>query len=300
MGKLCSKFFQSESISQVEVEKEIKIPSYKSKADRAYELIENKYNLLQKLNITDFMFALSNFSNEKATLEEDYLLASIEMSMNESFFTEQLPSDMFQSFIENKILKHKMLYTEAGNNEKATSIFKDILLASYNGLALKLSQDAKSKGKEADKSTIIRKCNLIPYGVLMCNGYNYTKIHLIFNLFKTGDVLKTSEQFTEFLLSLFLLASYGMANARNKTSKYEEIGAIEADHLKELLNVSELQDNQNLVKITNEFIFGKDMNTALTYQEFKNKFEDEDKTKSLGYILSLRGIRSMLEANNVD
>lgn len=299
MGKLCSKFSQSEKLP-IEVEKEISIPSFKSIADKDYELIEHKYNFLNKLSIIDYIHSLSSFTNENATLEDDYLLASLEHSMNDDFYNERFSVEMFQSFIENKLLKHKLLYENSGNNEKATGIFKEILIANYNGLALKLSQNAKENGNEtADKQTIAKKSDLIPLGILYCSGYNYSKVRLIFNLFKSNDSFKFCEQFSNFLLSLFLTASYGMANSRNKTSKFDEIGGIDSGRLKELLNTSELRDCQNLVKVTNKLIFGENLSISLTYEEFKSKFSKTEKENSLGFLLSPSGVRFMLQENNV-
>ena len=201
MGKLCSKSSQSVSSAMIETEKEVNLPSYKSESDKYFELIENKFNYLRKLPFIDFLHALVNFSNENATLEEDYTAAKLEHSMNETFFGELFSTDIFQSFLENKILKHKSLYEEAGNNEKATSIFKEVIFAINNGLGTQLAKDAKAKGDEsADKNSIVKKGDAIAYGILYCTGPNYAKIKALFNLFKTGEVIKYSTQFSYYLL----------------------------------------------------------------------------------------------------
>ena len=299
MGKLCSKQTQTTS-NLIETEKEVSLPSYKSDADKFYELQENKYNYFRKLNYADFLYSLVNFSNENATLEDDYSKTNIDFSMNEPFFGDIFSSDIFQSFLENKVLKHKAIYEEAGNNEKITSIFKEGFLAINNGLGLKLAQDAKAKGDEsADKNTIVKKGDVLPIGLLYCVGANYIKIKALFNIFSTDGIIKSSDKFSEFLLSLFIIASYGMASARNKLSKYGEIGEIEKEKLKELLDTSELKDCQNMVDVTNDLIFGTDRETGLNYADFKNLFNEPDKDKSLAYLLSASGARYMLKKNNV-
>ena len=58
---------------------------------------------------------------------------------------------MFQSFIENKILKHKLLYEESQNKETATAIFKKIASESYIGLRKKLAQNFNKNVDEDDK-----------------------------------------------------------------------------------------------------------------------------------------------------
>ena len=126
MGKLCSKQIQSslEQVNGIPQEKEITIPLYKSDADKYFEINEKKYNYLTKINFVDYLESLINFSKENATLDDDYSSITLEHSSNNTFYSESISPDMFQSFIENKILKHKLLYEESQNKETATAIFK--------------------------------------------------------------------------------------------------------------------------------------------------------------------------------
>jgi hypothetical protein len=299
MGQLCGKKAQATS-NLIETEKEITLPSYKSDGDKYYDLQENKYNFLRKINFEDFLYSLVHFSNENATLEDDYQKANINFSMEEPFFCELFSNDIFQSFLENKILKHKAIYAVAGNDEKMTSIFKEGFLAANYGLGVKLAQNAKELGDtNADKNSIIKKGDAIAYGILFCVGANYVKIRALFNLFKKDEILKDSEKLDEFLLSLFIIAGYGMANARNKLSKFDEIGGIEKEKFKELINTSELKDSQNMVQITKKMLFGQDLSVSLNYQNFKDKFELNDKDNSLAFLLSPSGCRYMQQKNNV-
>lgn len=299
MGQLCGKKAQATS-NLIETEKEITLPSYKSDGDKYYDLQENKYNFLRKINFEDFLYSLVHFSNENATLEDDYQKANINFSMEEPFFCELFSNDIFQSFLENKILKHKAIYAIAGNDEKMTSIFKEGFLAANYGLGVKLAQNAKELGDtNADKNSIIKKGDAIAYGILFCVGANYVKIRALFNLFKKDEILKDSEKLDEFLLSLFIIAGYGMASARNKLSKFDEIGGIEKEKLKELINTSELKDSQNMVQITKKMLFGQDLSVSLNYQNFKDKFELNDKDNSLAFLLSPSGCRYMQQKNNV-
>ena len=299
MGKLCTKETQQVT-NLVEHEKEFSIISYKSDADKFYDLQEHKYNYFHKMLFQDFLYSLVIYSTENSTLDDDYNKSNIEYSMNDAFYDEVFSTDYFQSFIENKILKHKALYEEAGNNERITSIFKEGFIELNNALGLKLSQDAKAKGNEnADKNSIVKKGHVIAYGILFCGGANYVKTKALFNLFQQDGEIKKSDKFSEFLLSLFILASYAMASARNKLKKYSEIGNIEKEKLKELLDSSELKDCQNLVQVTNKLIFGEDLSASLNYQDFKMKFADENKDTSIGFLLSPSGVRFMLQKHNV-
>ena len=299
MGNLCSKESQIPS-SQINSEKEINIISYKSIADKTYELQEGKFNFFRKINYKDFLYSLVNFSSENATLKDDYINVNNNYSMNDSFFNESFDNDIFQSFLENKILKHKAINNDLLNNEKAVSIFKECFLSANSGLGLKLSQDAKMKGDSSvDKNNIIKKGNCIGYGILYCQGKNYVKIESLFNLFQEGSLVKKSEKLNSFLLSLFLIPSYGMLTARTKLEKYEEIGKIKKEQLKELMDTSELKDSQNLLEVTNKLLFGEDTYQSLNYSQFKSKFENNNKETSLAFLLSASGVRYMLAKHNV-
>lgn len=318
MGKLCSKASQTSNISEkkeennnnpdsltsnfpslIEEEKEIPTINYQSQADEIYSLQENKYNYFKKLNFYDFLYSLVEFSPENTTLEDDYSKAHLDYSMNDKFFSENFSSDSFQLFLE-KMLKHKSIIEEVLENEQVTLIFKEAFLNANSGLELKLSQNAKSKGdQEVEKDTIVKKGNILAFGILYCGGPNFVKVRALFNIFKEKDKIESSDKFSEFLLSLFIIASYGMANARNKISKFEEVGKIEKEELKKLIDSSELKDCQNLVNAANGLIFGPDLKDSLTYDKFRELFEENNKKKSLFFLLSPSGIRYMLEKNNV-
>lgn len=297
-GKLCAKTASGAKSSVVESENELPLPSYKSDADNDFKLIENKFNFLRDLRFNDFFHALVNFSDQTATLEENYLNMTYEHSANDPFYETSFSIYEFQSFLENKILKHESLYEKAGNDERATSIFKEILFGAYDGLATRLAKEAKEKDGNTtlDKTNVIKKKHVISFGILYCFS-NIAKVHMIFNLFKSGEVIGYSEKFSDFLLSLFILGSYGLANARYKTSKYEEVGSIDQNNLREYLQIFELKDSQNLVNITNKKIFGENLTDQLSYENFKAKFNKSD--DSIGYILNASGIRDMQKLNNV-
>ena len=314
MGKLCSKGAQTSTTtakeektnpdptnpSLIEEEKEITGIDYKSKADEVYDLQETKYNYFQKINFADFLYSLVQYSAENATLEDDYSKINLDFSMNDPFFSETFSTDSFQLFLENKILKHKSILEEVLENEQVSIIFKETFLTVNNGLGLKLSQNEQSKGvEEVDKNTIVKKGNALAYGILYCGGPNYVKVRALFNIFKENDKIKTSDNFSNFLLSVFIIASYGMASARNKLSKFEEIGGIDKEQLKKLLDTSELKDSQNLVTVTNGLIFGPDLSSSLSYEEFRQLFENDSKKRSLFFLLNPSGVRYMLQKNNV-
>lgn len=299
MGKLCSKESQISSDS-IDSEKEVNIMSYKSTADKSYELQEGKFNYFRKINYKEFLYSLVKFSSDNATLEDNYIEANINYSMNDSFFNEPFNNDIFQSFLENKILKHKAVNNDVLNDKKIETIFKECFLSANTGLDLKLFQDAEKKGDmQASKNNMVKKGNCIGYGILYCCGKNYIKIKSLFNLFQVGGLIKKSDELSTFLLSLFLIPSYGMITARNKLKNYEEIGNITKEQLRELMDTSELKDSQNLLQVTNKLLFGEDTSQSLNYSQFKAKFEDNNKETSLAFLLSASGVRYMLTKHNV-
>ena len=65
--------------------------------------------------------------------------------------------------------------------------------------------------------------------------------------------------------------------------------------MKKEINVSELKDNQALLKYFNESFFAE--KTSYSFEEFKAKFEDKE--SGYGWLLSSKGNRKMLETHNV-
>ena len=311
MGKLCCKNEDFEEddydgnypiLSDMIKYKDLLLPPYTSMGDKFYEKLEKKYNFLKKIKLSDFLISLANFSKRNMTLTDSYS-KKYEFSMNDEFFEEDFCQEYFQVFLENKIFKHESLYEFSGKNEIiSNNIFKRGLLIMHKGLAKKLVQNAKENENgnvELNENNIIKKKDIICFGLLYCGGRKKKKVKLLFNLFKENDVIKSSEKFSRCLLSLFLIASYCILDAKIILSRQnKEIGKIKKDDFKKLIDCAQLRDSQNLVKVTNKLIFGEDLSKSLSFGEFKNLFT-LNKNKSLGFLLSPSGIRYMLQENNV-
>lgn len=304
MGQLCSKTSQVPS-NTIDTEKEVSIKTYENEEDKYYKLQETKYNLLNKINFEDYFYSLINFSNENATLEDDYnkvpnFIKNINFYDNPDTLYELFSTEIFQSFLENKIFKHKALYEIANQNEQLKNIFKEEFLQLISALGLKLAQDAKSKNDEtADKNTIVKKIHVIAIGILFCSGANFMKLKILFNTFKDSNgKINKSDKFNEFLLALALIPSYCQLSARNKFSKnyQNEFGEFDPEIVKNLINYYELKDCQNLVNIMNNELFGEE--NSLEYDQFKAKF-DSSNEKSVGYMLTPKGIRYKIKKHNV-
>ena len=209
----------------------------------------------------------------------------------DEFFQKEMSVEEFQSFIENKIFNVDEIYDLLGSNEKSASIFKQMCIEIYKALELKLRQHYKN-----EEAIVIKKKNLIPIGLLFCDSKNIEKIKLFFDIFKNeDDAFIKSEELDNFMLSVFLVASYCLISARNKIGKNSEgLEKLSQEDLVKMINFAELKDCQNLLKVFNEEFFDKE---SFTWTEFKAKFEDAE--NGFGWIFTSKGIRRKLEEHNV-
>ena len=242
------------------------------------------------------MYSLVIFSVTNATLQDDYSKKPPKFSSHDPFFTEELSPEMFQSFIENKIFKHPSLYVKAGENESLASLFKESLLFIHKSLLSKLDQNDKNNGANKPKNEF-RKMHALAIGLLYCVGTNVSKIRILFDLFSDGGRLGKSSNLHEFLIALFLIPSYCMLYSSNKLSGREDLGEFPKETMKQLLDCCELKDSVNLVTVTEKMLFPID-GKSYSYEEFKALFELKTDA-SLGWLISPKGIRHMLEKNNV-
>ena len=157
------------------------------------------------------------------------------------------------------------------------------------------------KNEENNNNNRIKKYNILAYGVLYCSGTNISKIKNIFEIFKnktSNNLEKDSKEFNDFILSLCLIPAYCTIYSRNKLndSYNNELGEFDTDLLKKILDASELKDSVNLYNIVINKIFENE-NNNINYEKWESLFVDEE--NGIGFILSPKGIRNMLEKNNV-
>ena len=293
MGNFCNKLKISDEIN---TEKEINIKNYSSTYDKEFSKLESNYNYLNLITFNDFIYVLNQFSLNNATLDVNY--NNIKLSFDYSnILNDEISFDLFQSFIENKILKHPKILLKK-TNENLNNLFKDNLLEIYKSLNKKLIQFDKENNNNNNNNNRIKKYNILAFGVLFCSGTNISKIKNIFEIFKnktTNNLEKNSNEFNDFILTLCLIPAYCTIYSRNKLNESynNELGDFDTELLKKILDASELKDSVNLCKIVCEKIFE---NENVNYEKWENLFVDEN---GIGFILSPKGIRNMLEKNNV-
>ena len=289
MGINCCKETQKEDPNVLaKGEQEIDFAEYTSSNDKLVQKIEQNYNLLTHLQLYYYLNHLDTFSIETATLKMDPKEFKTEFS-SKGEFDKLITVDEFQSFLENRILKEKELYTMAGEDESLSSTFKDILLGVYNGLSMKVGQ------YRGENKPTLKKLHLIPLALLFCISTNIAKIKLFFDLFAEDGKLKQSKELDEFVISLFITASFCMVSSRIKLGKRnQKIGAVEANEAKKAVSCSELKDNQEVLKVFKETFFKKD---ELTFDEVKSLFEN--KKEGFGWMFNSKGVRNMLEKHNI-
>ena len=289
MGINCCKETQKEDPNVLaKGEQEIDFAEYTSSNDKLVQKIEQNYNLLTHLQLYYYLNHLDTFSIETATLKMDPKEFKTEFS-SKGEFDKLITVDEFQSFLENRILKEKELYTMAGEDESLSSTFKDILLGVYNDLSMKVGQ------YRGENKPTLKKIHLIPMALLFCISTNIAKVKLFFDLFAEDGKLKQSKELDEFVISLFITASFCMVSSRIKLGKRnQKIGAVEANEAKKAVSCSELKDNQEVLKVFKETFFKKD---ELTFDEVKSLFEN--KKEGFGWMFNSKGVRNMLEKHNI-
>lgn len=289
MGINCCKETQKEDPNVLaKGEQEIDFADYTSTNDKFVQKIEQTYNLLPHLQLYYYLNHLDTFSIETATLKMDPKQFKTEFSAKGEF-DKLITVDEFQSFIENRILKEKELYTMAGEDESLTSIFKDIILGVYNDLSLKVGQF------RGESKPTLKKLHLIPISLLFCISSNISKIKLFFDLFAEDGKLKQSKELDEFLITLFLTGSYCMVASRVVLGKKnQKIGKADSKESTNALRCSEMQDNKEVLRVFNETFFKK---KELTFDEVKAMFED--KKEGFGWMFSSKGIRHMLNKHDL-
>ena len=287
----CSSKKRNQNIYQIapSTEKQITKYKYSSTFDPFYDEIEGKYNILTYIQLINYINLLKYYSLETATLKFNRPLKT-QFSPKDSFLSQPISVDHFQSFIENHLFKIPEIYEMSAKNEFGFSIFKTVILEVHKSLELKLNQHY---GETIENR--IRKRNLVPLGILYCVSNVVSKIKLIFDLHKNENGLFVkSNELNEYLISSFLIASYCIVSARNKISAHSQLfPGLTKDELIQMIQVSELKDSQNLVNVFNNSFFDKE---ALTWEEYRNKFED---INGFQWILSSNGIRKKLIENNV-
>ena len=272
-------------------EREIEFNKYISSNDDSLKIIEEKYNILIYIYLLEFTNYLETFSSDTATVPFKGKFKNL-FSSKDEFLNTKINIDEFQSFLENKIFKINSVYEICGSNENLQSTFIDNFREIFKCLELKLNQNYNEKKRDR-----MKKKHILALGMIFCLSTNIGKIKLLFDLFADEEKkFKKSEELNEFLLTMFISASYALVNSLYKLGKnHDDINKISNDEMAKLLNASELKDNQNLLEKFNETFF--EDKESLTYDEFKNKFKNKE--KGFGWIFSSKGIRFMLEKNNV-
>jgi Arc/MetJ family transcription regulator len=258
-----------------------------------------KINYLKYLDFNDYMISLSNFKIEKADLPDNYTKIKYSYSWKDDFYDEVFNIEFLQSFIESKILKHKNVYEKAFHSENSherTLLFKDFLFNLHKGSLPKIKQIEIENGIISDNENdnlIMKKNAAIIYGLLFCEGDDWVKVKIFFNLFKENEKLKKSDDLNLFLFMLFITASYSMCYSRSQLSKYATLGEVDEDIMSDAMKIFQIDTTKKLVEFTNTLLFGKEQNNELIYEQFRQMCQITEKKESASFLFSSRGIRYM-------
>ena len=270
-------------------EEEIKLKSSYNALSNDFLKIEPQYNYLNKITFTEFSVLLSKYTNMTANINYDSK-KPIDIFHKSKFYSTNFDEGEFQSFIETKIFKCDALYEVLGKDETTSSIFRDMFLEIYRGVQQILRKYLK------DKTFVLKKYHILAIGLIYCGGRNREKINFLFDCFKTENgKLINSDEFKDFIKTVFLIPSYGLVAARRKLGKkYENIGELPLTDITVIINAFEMKDIERLIGIFGNTLF------ATQSSFIKQEFVDQFKTKDIGWILSPSGIRKQLEDNNDD
>ena len=269
-------------------EKEIVLKDYSSSNDEPLIIVELTKNYFTQVQLVDFVNLLEQFNLETSGIITDEPMHS-DFSSNDEFLSKSFTLEEFLSFVENKILILDDLSNSLEKNN--IIIFKQFCGEMYKALESKL----KDYYKEENSFNLIKKRNILAFGILFCDCENIEKIKLFFDIFKNEDKKEIfkSKELNDFLITLFLISSYCLITTRsNITNEDKGIKKLGKEELLNLLKTSELKNCENLLKIFNNTFFKKE---SYNWNDFKKQFEDID--NGFGWILFSRGIRRKLEEN---
>ena len=269
-------------------ENEIVLKDYSSPNDALLDIIESKQNFFTKIQLVDFVNLLEQFDIETCGVITDEPMHTY-FSSEDEFLDKSMELKEFIFFIENNILTLDDLSNSIKQN--GFIFFKRFCIEMYKSLESKLKEH---KNSNIDINLIKRR-NILAFGILFCDCENIEKIKLFFDIFKNKERKEfiKNELINDFLITLFLLGSYCIINTRNNLfDEKKEIKKLEKDELLSLYKIYELNNCEKLVELFNETFFKKE---NYNWQDFKNQFEDID--NGFGWILSSKGIRRKLEEN---
>ena len=283
MGVCCTNSFQNEfdSTLTAKSEDEIEFLPYSSIADSHLECLEKDNNLLRYITLVEYLNLLSYYTPETAEIpfERPYKLL---FSYQDRFLSNTFNEELFQSFINNTILKGRDL----GETEIT---FKEIYMHLFKELQLKLNEHYGDENKK------LTKRDLICLGLLFCKTNNISKIKLLFDLFKNEyEEFEQSDELDEFLLCSFLISSHCLISTKYKLSQINPM--ITGFPLEDLNNIFQIADLKKCEKLLNYFNFYFFDKNVLTWMQFKKKFEE--KKNGFGWIFSTKGIREKLQGIN--
>ena len=266
-------------------EQEVTFEIYSSNIDKILEPIESVYNILKHISLIEYVNFLDGFLINIPFF--DYNNLKINFSSNEKFLTEKILLKDFEEIITKKICVAYESKEIIINKEIIFPIFQNICQIIYKSLEEKLILYYKKK-------KYIIKRNILCLGFVYCQSSNIGKIRLFFDLFSKEGKFEKSNELNDFLISLFIIVSHSMVNARIEFSGKHKIPKLKENELNITYRISELKDSENLLKYFNNNFF-KDKK-SFDYSEFREKFIN--KVDTYDWIFSPNGIRYKLEHNN--
>ena len=111
LNNCCNKHDSIKNMISFAPSNESPIPevNYKSSNDFLFTEIETKNNILCYIQLIDYVNLLENYSSETATLNFTGIMKN-DFSYHDEILSYVMTVDVFQSFIENKLIKTQEIY----------------------------------------------------------------------------------------------------------------------------------------------------------------------------------------------
>jgi hypothetical protein len=259
--------------SHIELDKQIDYKTYTSTSDTIFKKLEIDYNLLNNIQLHDYVILLSI---HRELLKEDDLHP----------FSEQIELHSFVNFVSHKICEHPILIHYLEYQERGRNIFEDYMKELYEMVRLAMKEFRKERIK------VVQKIYLLPHAILYCNSPNSIKIQFLFNVFSTNGLFQKTPLVEEFFFIQIATASCILFFIQNRISdKYQDLKTQVEVH-GSVYDTTEMKDLHKLKDIFMKNLFGNE--TALNRELYEERIKDDNCI----WIFSAKGIRSWLEIYN--
>lgn len=281
MGNLCKK--PDLSIPRKSPPRDIEFKSFTGSNESYFDKIDVEINFLKYLELHQYLETLYSYGNKDDT---DYS------------HKEEIGENVFGMFIELKLLKSAIVYSESISVESNYNLFKDY----YSRFFTYLHKVYKNYYKEAfgeklkQEEKAVPKISLIPLGIYQCHSTNKSKMELIFNTCSNDDyeLESNSETLRMFIFFMLIIPSCVSLLSLNEVAKERDDirKSFPEEIFIKMYDAYQVKDSlRELENVISSLFNGKE---KLSYNEFRDNIIE----KGLVWLFTSSGVRDYLEKHN--